>query len=78
MHGPLCRRRHQQPRPTHFWVAYLKLKRFLGAKKRLKFQLTDEATTQKLDAIDKVRLLLAELRDTAFYEEVLSTLPQLS
>ena len=38
--------------------------------------LTDEATTQKLDAIDKVRLLLAELRDTAFYEEVLSTLPQ--
>ena len=38
--------------------------------------LSDEATTQKLDAIDKVRLLLSELRDTAFYEEILSTLPQ--
>jgi hypothetical protein len=38
--------------------------------------LSDEATTQRLDAIDKVRILLAELRDTAFNEEVLSTLPQ--
>ena len=38
--------------------------------------LSDDATTLKLDAIDKVRLLLSELRDTAFYEEILSTLPQ--
>jgi len=38
--------------------------------------LSDDATTRKLDAIDKVRLVLSELRDTAFYEEILSTLPQ--
>lgn len=38
--------------------------------------LSDDATTQKLDAVDNVRLLLSELRDTAFYEEILSTLPQ--
>jgi hypothetical protein len=37
---------------------------------------SDDATTRKLDAIDEVRLLLSELRDTAFYEEILSTLPQ--
>jgi hypothetical protein len=63
----MCRRRHQQPRPTHFFGGVLETKRvFFGAEKRLKFQtkrtmlsLTDEATTQKLDAIDKVRLLLA-------------------
>ena len=38
--------------------------------------LSDDATKQKLNAIDTVRLLLAELRDTAFNEEILSTLPQ--
>ena len=38
--------------------------------------LSDDATTRKLDSIDNVRLLLSELRDTAFYEEILSTLPQ--
>jgi GTP-binding protein EngB required for normal cell division len=36
----------------------------------------DEATKQQLDAIDKVRLLLAELKDTVFYEEILAALPQ--
>jgi hypothetical protein len=38
--------------------------------------LSDDATKQKLDAIDKVRVVLSELRDTAFYEEILSTIPQ--
>jgi hypothetical protein len=38
--------------------------------------LSDDATKQKLDAIDNVRLVLSELRDTAFYEEILSTIPQ--
>jgi hypothetical protein len=57
---------------------FLGVRFFFGAVKArdTMLALSDDATTQKLDAIDKVRLLLSELRDMAFYEEILSTLPQ--